>query len=176
MEDSSRTIRKYNDFVSKFEYLPGKSIGVAQGKTYEEFLDCYNYLVDKVDKIAISFDYCFFNDWFPEEPTKYHSYMKGRQELIVRMIESGEIVDSKPHHLLGCGLPQEFEMYQNMSFIDSVDTSNPVVHGIMDIRYEPEGLENKESVKLFTLIEEDVLERLDVIKYNIKKFREFCNG
>ena len=178
LEDGLATIKQFDSFMSKWSSLPGKVIGVAQGSTFEEFVECYNYLVDKVDKIAISFDYSFFKNpfWFPDEPTKYHSYMKGRRALIETMKMQDILREDVPHHLLGCGLPQEFIAYKNDKWIDSVDTSNPVVHGIKNIRYQDKGLEDKESVKLFTMIDEDVLANIRDIDYNIAKFREFCNG
>lgn len=175
LEEKDATIESFKNFMEKYPNLPGKSIGVVQGKSYEEIVECYRFMEANADKIAISFDYSYFEDLFPDEPTKYHSWMKGRQELLVKLLEDGVINVNKPHHLLGCGLPQEFEMYQNMHWIDSVDTSNPVVHGIKGIGYTWTGLENKESVKLFTLMDEDVLEHLDDIRYNIKMFRSFCN-
>ena len=63
--------------------------------------------------------------------------MKGRQQMISRLIAENVIDTNKPHHLLGCGLPQEFKFYKEMHWIDSVDTSNPVMHGMHDIRYTP---------------------------------------
>ena len=84
---------------------------------------------------------------------------------------------NKPHHLLGCGLPQEFSFYRDgeYDFIYSLDTSNPVVHGIKDIEYRPEGLWSKESQKLFELINY-VPEESSLILENIEKFRKFTNG
>jgi hypothetical protein len=57
-----------------------------------------------------------------------------------------------------------------------MDTSNPVIHGMKGIRYNDNGLDDKESVKLFTLIDEDVVACWDDIEYNIHMFREMCNG
>ena len=91
----------------------------------------------------------------------------------------GLLNKDKPHHLLGCGVPQEFEYYRRAGYdwIYSVDTSNPVVHGIKDIRYTDQGLWNKESQKLFTMINSEVSEeQMEVIRYNVEKFRWFCNG
>ena len=181
LEDMHGTINNFNEWKLKYGDLPGKTIGVVQGKTYNEVVECYNYLVDKVDKIAISFDYSFFEEWGDmydlEFPTKYHKWTYGRQVLLTTMIRDNVIKQDKPHHLLGCGLPQEFKAYQNYSFIESVDTSNPVVHGIKGICYTEDGLEDKESVKLFTLINEQVSERAWTdVAFNIRKFREFCNG
>jgi len=102
--------------------------------------------------------------------------MRGRQKAIADMLRDGVIDTSKPHHLLGCGLPQEFKEYKDHKWIDSMDTSNPVIHGMKGIHYNDYGLSNKESVKLFTLIDENVVDKWQDIEYNIKMFRTFCNG
>ena len=57
-----------------------------------------------------------------------------------------------------------------------MDTSNPIIHGMKDIKYTSEGLKEKESVKLFTLINENVVDKMEQIEYNINMFRSFCNG
>ena len=131
---------------------------------------------EHADVIAISFDYSYYQELFPDAKTKYHSWMYGRQSLLEVLLATGEINTSKPHHLLGAGLPQEFAKYKFYDWIDTVDTSNPVVHGIKGIRYErgPEydihGLEDKESTKLFKLLDDDV-DNIDDVLYNIRMFR-----
>jgi hypothetical protein len=177
LEDGVETIKQFNSFRLKYSNLPGKTIAVAQGKSYFEVVDCYKYLVDKCDKIAISFDYSFFEDWFPNEATKYHKWVKGRQHLLKKMLEEGVIDTSRPHHLLGCGLASEFSFYKNWLWIDSLDTSNPVVAGLKGLLYtEQEGgwsLSDKPSEKLCTLVESVVSEQQKQnIFFNIQKFRE----
>ena len=62
-------------------------------------------------------------------------------------------------------------------WIDSVDTSNPVVHGLKHIVYDSMGLQNKETQKLYTLINASVdAIQMDDIMHNIRQFRRFCNG
>lgn len=176
LEDAQGTMDNFSEWKSKYNDLPGKKIGVVQGKDWNELQLCYQYMNQHADIIAISFDYSWYESEFPDEPTKYHSWMRGRQYLLGTMFESGTINTTKPHHLLGAGLPQEFAYYKNWQWIDTIDTSNPVVHGIKGIRYErlPEydlyGLETKESVKLFTMMEEDVANEQDIF-YNIQKFK-----
>jgi hypothetical protein len=183
--DGPDTIKKFDSWMSKYGDLPGKKIAVAQGKTMDELIDCYKYLIDKVDMISISFG----NEWFIDnhpildfnnlKTTKYHSYMCGRIALIVHM-EKYDIIDkSVPHHLLGCGLPQEFKAYKDdrYNFITSVDTSNPIVHGMKGIRYNDSGLEGKESMLMCDAMNDSVGgDKLNDIMYNILMFREFCNG
>jgi queuine/archaeosine tRNA-ribosyltransferase len=96
--------------------LPGKMIGVVQGKTYSEIVECYEYMnAVNVDMIAISFDYSYYQEKFPH-PNKYVSWMLGRIQLLGRMLKDGIINTEVPHHLLGCGLPQEFSFYHNAGY------------------------------------------------------------
>ena len=132
--------------------------------------------VAPVDMIAISFDYSYYQAICPH-PNKYVSWMLGRAKLLGDLESKGVINKDKPHHLLGCGLPQEFSFYRDYEWIYSLDTSNPVVHGIKGIRYTDQGLWDKESQKLFEMINQDVNKKqLEMIRNNIQKFRWFTNG
>jgi queuine/archaeosine tRNA-ribosyltransferase len=166
------------DWSKKHSDVPGKSIGVVQGKTYREIKDCYRAMdeIANVDMIAISFDYSYYTESCPH-PNKYVSWMLGRVKLLGDLLTDGIINKDKPHHLLGCGLPQEFSFYKHSDFdwIYSLDTSNPVVHGIKGITYGTDGLWSKESQKLFELINFEV-EDSNTILHNIQKFRWFTNG
>ena len=64
-----------------------------------------------------------------------------------------------------------------MAAIASIDTSNPVVHGIKGIAYTHTGLDRKESIKLADLFETSVtIPQLDIIEWNTAVFRWFING
>ena len=134
--------------------------------------------IANVDMIAISFDYSYYTESCPH-PNKYVSWMLGRVKLLGDLLKDGVINKDKPHHLLGCGLPQEFSFYKHAeyNFIYSLDTSNPVVHGLKGIEYGVEGLWSKESQKLHELIDVP-LEEIDIKKVtnNINKFRWLTNG
>lgn len=178
LDNGPATVDSFNRFLNAYDDLPGQAIAVAQGSSYAELVDCYRALAydHRVGKVALSFNHPFYQD-FPGE-TKYHRMMNGRQQTLIRMFNEGVINTDKPHHLLGCGIPREFSMYNELDWwwIDSLDTSNPVVHGLLGIRYNSNGLDDKESVKLFTLIDEDVLDRWDDIIYNIQAFRKLARG
>lgn len=181
LEDADGTMKNFDAWMNDYgSSVPGKTIAVAQGKNYSEFVECYNYLVDNVDKIAISFDYSFLEEWtsYLKLPTKYHQWHTGRRMLLSRMLKEGYLKRDKKHHLLGCGLPQEFSAYKDFDFIDSLDTSNPVVAGLKGIRYNgTNGLQDKPSQKLFTMINStvDSKQKEDVV-YNIEQFRLIVNG
>jgi len=179
LEDHKKTVAQMAEWNSKYKDLPGKKIGVVQGKSYEEIKACYIYMngIANVDMIAISFDYSYYSKSVPH-PNKYVSWMLGRVKLLGDLMRDGVINENKPHHLLGCGLPQEFSFYRDDStfnYVYSLDTSNPVVHGIKGIEYKSQGLWSKESQKLFELINFEV-EDTSTIMNNINKFRNFTNG
>lgn len=183
LEDSEGTIKNLREWFTGSSEIFNKDengriypcIGVVQGKTYEELVRCYQIVDRFCDKIAISFDYSYYESVCPHE-NKLYSWMYGRQYLLERMLKDGIINTNKPHHLLGCALPQEGSLYKNSiyKFIESMDTSNPVVHGIKNIKYKPYGLFSKEPTKLFTLINSEVNnEQFGNIAHNVFKFRKF---
>ena len=180
LEDAAKTCTQAELWRIKHNDVPGKSIGVIQGKTYQEIVECYNFMNKdmNVDMIAISFDYSYYTKSVPH-PNKYVSWMLGRVKLLGDLLRDGVINENKPHHLLGCGLPQEFQYYKHADYnwLYSLDTSNPVVHGIKGISYKDQGLWSKESQKLFELINSEIDARqLDTIKNNMQKFKWFTNG
>lgn len=188
LEDACSTIGDFLDFVVSYPNLPGKRIGVVQGSCYYDVARCYEAIEPLCDKVAFSFDFSWWLDQFPvgkdvTVPTKWHSMMRGRIWMLNKLMEDGVINVNKQHHLLGVALPQELAYYSSkqlsgeMHWITSVDTSNPVVHGLKDVAYTPYGLEHKEGQKLCELIDAtpDLFQQ-ELIMENIKMFRRFCGG
>jgi len=178
LENSLQTQLNAIEWKKRYSNLPGNKIGVVQGKTYQELVDCYRCL-DKqinVDKIAISFDYSYYLE-VSKHPNKWMGYTIGRVQTLTRLLSDGYINTKKPHHLLGCSLPIEFMFYgEGFEWISSLDTSNPIVHGILNKRYADYGLDSKESIKLVNLINNVPLSfQREVIDYNITKFRSIVN-
>lgn len=170
-----------NAIVWNREYrnkLPGKCIGVVQGKTYEELVSCYKFMAHaaKVDKIAISFDYSYYEKSFPHY-NKLVSWCMGRVKLLGDFMRGGIIDYSIPVHLLGCALPVEHTFYNNSyGFIDSVDTSSPVSSAISYIKYNPlTGLHGKVPVKMCDMMNFELdKDQIDLVKHNIQIFKQFC--
>ena len=180
LEDYQKTATNSKNFTEKHPDLVGKKIGVVQGKTYAEIINCYEYLdeIVKVDKVAISFDYSLYKILFPNS-NKWVSFMMGRVLLINNLLKDGVINTAKPHHLLGCSNPLEFSFYKDSAynFIESIDTSSPIVHGLHKVRYEEKiGDWVKETTKLADLIKADPdVEQLAAINYNINKFKKYVS-
>jgi hypothetical protein len=81
--------------------------------------------------------------------------------------------DEVPIHLLGVALPQEGVYHRDKdSWVVSVDTSNPVLHGMFGERYLPGGISEKRS----ELLADNIHRRLsvherDAVFHNILEFR-----
>lgn len=184
LEDHVGTRRNMEDWLQNWKpkvKVPSKMIGVAQGKTFNAVSDCYDYMVRdaRVDKIAISFDYSYYELAFPH-PNKLISWAMGRVRLLNYLDTAGVLDKRIPHHLLGCAIPGEGIFYTSpeYDYIDSMDTSNPVVHGLKRIPYKgPLGLEFKSSEKLYTLINSEVdSDQWNTVRFNIENFKRLWRG
>lgn len=193
LENTEKTITSFEAFTRSFHGLKGKKIGVVQGKTYQELVECYKFMSDKADKIAISFDYSFYLencDLFKSQVckelgfketdlNKWSKYALGRLQLLWNLNKDEIFNTSKPHHLLGCSVPWEFKMLRHFGVrdcIESIDTSNPIVAGMIGAEYDDVfGLKEKWSFKLVDFINNEVDERQKLLSYkNIRKFRNLC--
>lgn len=184
LEDYKETRTSFYHFTREYEDLPGLKVGVVQGKTYDELVECYKFMSDFADYIAISFDYSYYQiigrstNGDPER-AKLERMCDGRKKFISMLIEDGIWDWQKPHHLLGCSLAKEFgecNGYTRVSNIRSVDTSNPVVAGIVGQRYlKGIGLYNKPKVLLADLIDAELTaEQMNDVIYNVEEFKNIC--
>ena len=98
-----------------------------------------------------------------------------RTPFVKWALENNE--DEKEIHLLGCALPQEFTYYKklmDLGIIESLDTSNPIIHGLKGIRYKHYGLKEKDPTKIDQLEEVELTsDVLYNINYNLIKFKQF---
>ncbi len=174
-EDSTATMLSFDKFVSKYNVIKSLKIGATQGKTYQDFVDCYKFMSANADYIAVSFAYSYF-EWTGVGKNKFERMVSGRQRLIQNLIDDGIWNWNKPHHLLGVALPQEFRYYYNKNIynIRSVDTSNPVMAGFNYMKYNGDlGLTDKPKGLLADNIEASLDDdQLELIKYNIESFKQ----
>ena len=179
--DKDKTIGLAKEWFEKYAHkVPDscKTIGVVQGKNYDEIVECYNFKSSHVKKIAISFGNPFYSEIFPH-PNKWMALALGRIYVLTKMRDEGIINVAKPHHLLGCAIPLEFFFYRcGFEWIDTIDTSNPILHGMFGTKYEPAGILNKQEMKMADLvnthdINEDLLK---IIEHNINLFRSYVKG
>jgi hypothetical protein len=170
LDNADATIENVYKWLKDYD-LPGKTIGVIQGQSVADAVRCYREISPLVDKVAVSFNCAFYTG---NSDDKLENWMLGRQSFMRFMFTSDIINVHQPVHLLGCSLPQEFKFYKQpeFSFIESVDTSNPIVHAINGIRYTDEGLTDKVSTKLIEYLSHTDFD-MELIKYNVDMFRSF---
>ena len=155
-------------------------IGVVQGRDWNDLVRCYNFMKDRADYIAISFDYSYYkHTGFIEDDHASSDLMRwcsGRKRFISQLIDEGYWCWEKPHHLLGCNLAKEFRYYvdNNIYNIKSCDTSNPVVAAIKGYKYNDDhGLHMKPSTLLADLIETTLTDdQMELLEYNTKMFKK----
>lgn len=150
-----------------------KSIGVVHGETFEKMLECYEILSknEYVDKIAINFDEAPFNIPFTDNVSINKSL--GRVKFILELMTKPYFNRNKKHHILGCHTPQEFNIYKNFNWIETIDTSNPIMAGIDLMKYN-DGLLYKPISNIDKIFEIKLSEeQKDIILYNVNEFKKF---
>ena len=107
-------------------------VAVVQANNKSEAYSCYNILkIQGYKKIAFSYG----ADWYyeeglkstPDKSNKFITKAHGRYNTIKEFYKKGIINKFDRIHLLGCNVPQEFSWYKDIPFIESIDTSNPVI-------------------------------------------------
>jgi len=151
-------------------------IAVVQGKSYAEVLECYQTYKDLgYKKIAFSYGASYYNDICPH-PNKNLGKALGRIQVISQLFKENIISKSDSIHLLGCAVPQEFGWYSEMSFIDSLDTSNPVMATLDETEYKANGLYHKPESNMnenFHMKKNNI--NLNLLSRNVRLFR-LING
>lgn len=185
--DAIKTVERMKDWKdviipSKLSHIKSKTIGVLQGDTWESLMFCYKELDKMCDMIAIPHHLPYYTSIIPHNEnssSKHFIRMIGRVTLIKQLESAGILNEDKSHHLLGASLPQELILINSSkcNYIYSVDTSNPILHGIMGVGYGNFGLTDKIETKMDSLI--DIAyngKHLWKILGNMRKFREFASN
>ena len=188
-KNGTETAKMFKDFISRYGKLPGKRIGVAQGYSVSEVAACYKQLEPSCDMIAFNLDFSsIFYDSIMKNLGMSREYKAtmvpycvamsfGRFMVLRELYRNGVINKNKPHHLLGCGLPQEVQWYpSSWNWIRSIDTSNPVIAGIEGWAYDVDtGINRKSDKKLFELINLSFSSKATkLVLSNIKIMKEWC--
>ncbi len=98
----------------------------------------------------------------------------GRVNTISRMKKDNIIKDEHYIHLLGCSswFEGNFYKYPEFEFINSIDTSSPIINGILNIRYDESNMFEKPMNKIeeFLTNELNPQQHNDII-FNVNKFK-----
>ena len=149
-------------------------VAVIQANTFGEAIECHSILKTHLEYEKIAFSYGA--DWYAQEfphPNPLVGKMMGRIMVISKMYNKGYISTNDRIHLLGCALPQEFGYYADFPFIETIDTSNPIIHGLEGVQYNSLGLLTKSSTKIDQIDKEINRETRYNINHNLIRFKQF---
>ena len=154
-------------------------VAVVQAKTLHEAFECYKeYKKLGYKKIAFSYGASYYNDICPHS-NKFLGKALGRIYTITTLYEAGVINKEDRVHLLGCAVPQEFSYYSDMPFIESIDTSNPIMAGLEGTTYQEYGLLKKPKLAIDETMKytRDNIDGslIDTIFLNTEKFKTLNN-
>jgi hypothetical protein len=146
-------------------------VAVVQAQNFLDAVLCYQTYKDLgYKKIAFSYGAEYYLD-HSNHPNKNIAKSLGRLQVISRLYEM-EIISSKDRvHLLGCQVPQEFSLYKDMPFIETIDTSNPIMATLDGIQYGHNGLTEKPKSNMndhFYTTELDY----NLLDWNLRMFRK----
>ena len=173
--DGKNTIKKFKEFDFSRISEDIKIIGVVQGSTWKEMIECFEFLNPRVDVIAIPFHSEAYSIKFNKNSVD-EACAIGRVKFIRDIIKT---YNTKPIHLIGMKLPIELELYseEEKNHIVSIDTANPIQFGMLETKY-PNDIADIEEKPRFIMDEVNIRKapndiHKEIIDYNIKKFKEF---
>jgi hypothetical protein len=128
-------------------------------------------------KIAFSYGANYYQDHFPHPITAVAASM-GRVAVISKLFKDRVIDVNDRVHLLGCAAPQEFNFYHYMPFVETIDTSNPIMAGIEGLEYNKNGILSKPKIKIdetMGMTWDDLAPHLSLIYHNVYMFKKINN-
>lgn len=164
-DDFEGTIRVVTDWLGRCCNVEGKTIGVVHGRNFEEMQKCYDFIAEYCDKVAFSFE-----SWWFAYALSHNIHVR---DIRHHMINNLKIRTDKPHHLLGCILPDEFKLWKDTPWIESIDTSAPITNAIENIELQ-EDMNTKPKTTIHGSFElafdQEIANRM---KHNAELFRKY---
>ena len=146
-------------------------VAVVQAQNFLDAIICYQTYKDLgYKKIAFSYGAEYYLE-HSNHPNKDIAKALGRIEVVGRMYSIGIIQPNDRVHLLGCQVPQEFSWYKDAGFIETIDTSNPIMATIDGIQYGRNGLTEKPKANMndhFYTTDIDY----NLLDWNLRMFRK----
>ena len=171
--DIDATLENAEEWI-KLKYPSNTTpVAVVQSRSFKDAEECYLALKNMgYKKIAFSYG----ADWYMDKFHGIHvdkAKMMGRISAVKQMFHNGTIKKNDRVHLLGCSLPQEFGWYENCSYIESIDTSNPIMAALEGIRYDEFGLATKPKANMNDYFNIDIKNvNLKLVLYNVETFKK----
>jgi hypothetical protein len=142
-EDYAASVRNAKQWATVKMPANTTKVAVVQAKNIHEAMLCTQAYKDLgYKKIAFSYGASYYNDICPH-PNKDLGKAIGRYMVIYDLYKQDVLSMFDRVHLLGTASPIEFGMYKNMPFIESIDTSSPIMAAIGEMPYTKMGLHMK---------------------------------
>jgi len=149
-------------------------VAVVQAENLTGASVCYQTYKDLgYKKIAFSYGAEYYLD-HSSHPNKNLSKALGRVQVISKLFKNNIILKNDRVHLLGCQVPQEFIWYKDMPFIETIDTSNPIMAALDGIKYTVNGLTEKPKANMndhLHITEDDI--DFEILIHNVNIFKNF---
>jgi hypothetical protein len=149
-------------------------VAVVQAENLTGASVCYQTYKDLgYKKIAFSYGAEYYLD-HSAHPNKNLSKALGRVQVISKLFKNNIILKNDRVHLLGCQVPQEFSWYKDMPFIETIDTSNPIMAALDGIKYTFNGLTEKPKANMndhLHITEDDI--DFEILIHNVNIFKNF---
>jgi hypothetical protein len=174
---SVRNAKQWANVAMDIMFPPNTTkVAVVQAKSiYEAGLCVQAYRDFGYKKIAFSYGAEYYHEMCPH-PNKDLGKAIGRYMVLSTFQNNKTLLPNDRVHLLGTASPIEFGMYKNMPFIESIDTSNPIMAGIEGIPYTKMGLDSKPTANMNNFQDKPITEdQMKFIEHNVINFRQI-NG
>jgi hypothetical protein len=171
--DTDITLKNAEEWI-KITYPKNTTpVAVVQSRNFKDAEECYLAL-KKLGYKKIAFSYGA--DWYTDKFHGIHvdkAKMMGRISAVKQMFYNGVIKKNDRVHLLGCSLPQEFGWYENCSYIESIDTSNPIMAALEGVGYDEFGLLTKPKANMNDYFDVDIKNvNLKLVLNNVETFKK----
>jgi hypothetical protein len=176
-EETSQSIINARTWVNIKVPKETTKIAVVQAKSLHDVINCYQTYKDLgYKKIAFSYGANYYLE-YNSHPNKDIARAMGRVEVLSHLYKHKIISSNDKIHLLGTSWPLEFSFYNEMSFIESIDTSNPIMAAIEGLEYNDLGIRQKPKRNLndsFEMSIDDI--NIQLVKNNVYKFKKIIKN
>jgi len=171
-EDKDASVRNARQWANIEVPQETTKIAVVQATSLHDAMLCTKIYQDLgYKKIAFSYGASYYNELCPIS-NKDLGKAIGRFMVISSLYEQKILTKHDRVHLLGTSAPIEFSMYKSIECIESIDTSNPIMAAIDNIKYT-DGLHEKPLSNLNMCSNISISEiNEDLVYHNVKVFKD----
>ena len=168
------TLDRTESFMDEYGLvLPAKTkpMGIIQGETQDRMIRSYMRMHERLGIRAFGIPFIFA----AAEYGNSQQQMRHRITFLERL--NGVLDECCYYHLLGTWCTAEFALYETLGYnwVNSFDTSNPIMAALEGQQYRALGLPEKPKTKLdhvFYNTYEELEPALELARYNVRKLRE----